>query len=259
MKFVKNSFVMFFMIMLFATVLTACGSKTDNNPSNATTDSSFDANERGEDEFPGKIKSEEELAALEEEARQYEEQGTEANSEPEENPANVDMETPTAASTYISADNFWQGDDYFDLEEFLYMNGAMYVKKGEWETDASSFKEKDGVASVYKAQYAHPNWMVYVAPPTTIWFEYMGYRIDGEIVFFPQYLATQLKPVEEQRKITINEYGVQMSDTAIQTLDHMFYLMKTYPDSDDPFQYNELTDIFTAPKSSDEYPEGITQ
>ena len=35
MKFVKNYFVVFFMMAMLATILTACGSNTDNNTSNA--------------------------------------------------------------------------------------------------------------------------------------------------------------------------------------------------------------------------------
>ena len=237
MKFVKNSFVMFFMIMLFATVLTACGSKTDNNPSNATTDSSFDANERGEDEFPGKIKSEEELAALEEEARQYEEQGTEDNSEPEENPANVDMEGHEPES-YGSGNfqDYWEGDDYFDLVGYLKDNGADKV----YATSKYSYPVEDNSnIDLYVASFYNEQWEVTIMTDAGITLGHAYCDDSGKLCKDPHYIISC--PTNELgQSIRIDSAGTTTGSGIISILDTVIQCMKNNRDSNNPLENSNL-------------------
>ena len=95
----------------------ACGGSTTSAPAKESVEYT------GEGEAKDGISIDEE--AISEEAGSYEEVSSEEPSEINYSDANVEMETtPTASDTYISADNFWQGEDYFDLEKYLWMNGA---------------------------------------------------------------------------------------------------------------------------------------
>lgn len=114
--------------------LTACGSATATS---TPTEDSADYEYVGEGQTTGGIPTDEELANREAEYEQYEAEATESTESTDSaestettdySDVNVEMETtPTASDTFISSDNFWQGDDYFDLEEYLWMNGATSI------------------------------------------------------------------------------------------------------------------------------------
>ena len=258
MKNTKRFFAFLVTISMLAT-LTACGGHGEAVPAPVEQETKDFA---GEGQVQGGIKSDEEIAALQEEEEQYasEKPATEepAAEEPTVEYAENVSNEGHIPDTYIGTENFWQGDNYFDLENYLYMNGASSVEKGYYD-DSWSFQESADKITVYKAHFENPYWYVTIQLPVSIEFRYDGYLLDGVPVLHPVYLATQSTPVEDQKEITVNDIGSTMTDTAIQTLDKMISLTKDYPDDDNPFQYNDRTDLFGVGVSSEDIPAGATK
>ena len=228
----KKNFAFFLALIISLAMFTGCGKKDVQTSETPDDVGNYHIDYQGEGEVQGGIKSDEEIAALTEEA--------ESNTV-DENSAeypNVEMETPEAISTYISAENFWQGDDYFDLENYLYMNGANWVKKGTYNYDGT-LNESESDIQVYKAQFfGNIYWIITIACPTQIDFEYVGYKVEDKTYFGPYYAAQPAMPFENQRMVTINSAGTQITDKAIETLDDMLRSAKEHPESDNPFQYS---------------------
>ena len=261
--FKKNTFTVILSLCLVL-MLAACGKNSNSVNSSAKYD-----DYHGEGEIQGGIKSDEDIARIDEEIKQYE---AEKNKEAEQNEdtwdgaeddteseINVEMETPTAFSTYIGAENFWQGDDYFDLENFLYMNGATKVLKGGFDSDYD-FEERDHDITMYKAYFSNPYWIVTIQTvgSGSIEYRYDGYLLNGEPVLSPVHTTTTLIPIEKQTAIRVNDQGTTLSDATIQILDKTTSLMKEHPDDDDPFQYNDETTLFIYDTSTN-VPAGVTK
>ena len=98
------------------------GDNEENSVSESTTDDSDNDSDNyaGEGQTQGGIPTDEELAEREAEADSY--LGDDSDDR------NVEMETvPTASDTFIPASNFISGD-FFDIEEYYWMNGASEVR-----------------------------------------------------------------------------------------------------------------------------------
>ncbi len=222
----KRFFVCFFIAIFVMTTVTACGGNT--SVAIPATEETVDQNAvdyQGEGQVQGGIKSDEEIAALQEEEQQYIDDSTTTEYESNEG---------YEPDTYIGAENFWQGEDYFDLENYLYMNGAAWVKKGYYDSSTGKFIESDTEVYYYRAQFNDTYWMVTIGP--LVEFEYFGYKVNDEAWFGPYYTAFQSTPIENQRSITVNSVGTSYTDTMIETLDDMMKATKEYKDSENPFQ-----------------------
>ncbi len=217
--------------------LTACGNASGLE-SNPETEAEFVEYE-GEGEVQGGIKSDEEIESLQDEEESYEPEIEYFENEEEEDSANVEMETPEAGSTYISADNFWQGDDYFDLEEFFYQNGAVWVQKGRDASDYSGIiEESEDDITVYKAQF--DSWIIrssnlYGTTVCSINFDGDTVEIGRDCIIIPL--------CEDNKMVRVNSVGTELPNWAIQAIINMVREMKESPYSDFPFSDGELYHI----------------
>lgn len=214
-----------FVVLIFAMVftLTACGKTTPETSS---------SDYQGEDQVQNEIKSDEEIIALQEEesadttdAQPTTEDGTE-NNQPGNN---------NSAPGYVSADNFWNGNN-FDLEGYLYANGAKWVKKGYDHAAGTGFNESDTDVMFYMAYFNDTYWMITIGQGSVV-FEYRGYQVNGDTVYGPYYVAGQR--TTDYLNITTNGYNTYCTDALISILDDMLYMTICHPDSDNPFQYSE--------------------
>lgn len=227
MKTTKRLFVSFLIVIFAMSTITGCGSKSAPGVSSTEL-----INSEGEGPVQGGIKSDEEISKLQEEEQQY----TEDEEPTIEYAENVDN-TGHEPDSYISADNFWQGD-FFDLENYLYMNGALWIRKGSYDHTTGELIESEDNVSVFKTQFSDIHWLITITSPSEIDFEFIGYEVDGETYFGPYYLVTQNTPYEDQYMVPVNN-GMQLTNTTIETLDDMIHMAKEYRDTDNPFQNSE--------------------
>jgi hypothetical protein len=170
---------------------------------------------------------------------------------------NNQQDNSNSAPGYVSADNFWNGND-FDLEGYLYANGAKWVKKGYDNGDGTGFHESDTEISYYMAYFDTTYWMVTIGPgPIT--FSYHGYIVDGEKWYGPYYVATQATIASNQTAVTVNGNSMDCTDTIIATLDDMLYTTICHPDSDNPFQFSEnIGSLYILNSTDTDIPAGAT-
>ncbi|MDO4967703.1 MAG: hypothetical protein Q4E70_02985 [Candidatus Saccharibacteria bacterium] len=230
-----------FMVTMLTMALTACGEKTTEN-----TPSEKPVEYTGEGEVQGGIPTDEELAEREEEAKTYEE----ASEEPtvDYSDANVEMETtPTASDTYISADNFWQGEDYFDLEEYLYMNGASKINRKYYDSSGMivAVEGENEPVSIYEARFDNLYWRVTIAAPNAVYIQFTGYKKDGHPMLAPGYNIALHESVDDWKLVKVNQTGLECTKNTIIALDHVMYLIKSHPGDEDPLRFNEREDVFT--------------
>jgi hypothetical protein len=237
-----------FLVFIMVLSLTACG-KSHN------TQASGSENYHGEGQVQGGIKSDDEIAALQEEERAGTTDAQQSTSEDEIE--NNQQDNSNSAPGYVSADNFWNGND-FDLEGYLYANGAKWVKKGYDNGDGTGFHESDTEISYYMAYFDTTYWMVTIGPgPIT--FSYHGYIVDGEKWYGPYYVATQATIASNQTAVTVNGNSMDCTDTIIATLDDMLYTTICHPDSDNPFQFSEnIGSLYILNSTDTDIPAGAT-
>ena len=221
-----------FMVTMLTMSLTACGEKSTEN-----TSAQESVEYTGEGEVQGGIPTDEELAAREEEAESYEET-SEESSEINYSDANVEMETtPTASDTYISADNFWQGEDYFDLEEYLYMNGADKIIYLDEKADV--IDRPTGAMMTCRTNIGH--WRLTVSSSTTLFLYFEGRASDPSAQpkhsYVPVISSMGEMASEGSHKVFVDQYDNFCFEAPIISLDHLMWLIKQYPDDENPFQY----------------------
>ena len=221
-------------ILVFAMILTltACG-KSSGTSSTSSTDY------HGEGQVQGGIKSDDEIAALQEEERA----GT-SDAQPdttEQQPSSSDA-TPATSGTG-NAEDYWNGNDYFDLENYLLGCGAAVVKIGGWKPDYSGFEERTTNITTYQAFFIGDlHWKVSISAPAEIEFTYTGYQVNGETYLGPKYLI-RLESYNTESNVSVNNSGTQIYHDVIDALIYLMDLVRSHPDSDNPFQYNERSDI----------------
>ncbi|MBQ2638500.1 hypothetical protein IJF91_00315 [Candidatus Saccharibacteria bacterium] len=221
-----------FMVTMLTMALTACGEKTTEN-----TPSEKPVEYTGEGEVQGGIPTDEELAEREEEAKTYEE----ASEEPtvDYSDANVEMETtPTASDTYISADNFWQGEDYFDLEEYLYMNGADKIIYLDEKADVIDYPE-EGKMVFCRTNIGH--WRITIAGSGSSFLYFKDDPSNPASQPIHSYLPVVSASGDMESKgshiVVIDQHDNFWFESPIIALDHLMWLIKQYPDEENPFQY----------------------
>lgn len=264
----KNIF--FLLLCLSLLNLTTCGSsksaeilQEDSVSQELTADDDLEDPDfsTGEGEVTGGIPSDEEIAERESEAEAYD--ADSADNFDENTNENIDMsEDLNDSTTYASADNFWQGDDYFDLEGYLRENGATSIKKGHIDFNIGDFVESDDNITIYVADFEHPYWVATIYLPAEmsgVSFRYGGYVVNGQPRFTPEHLATPSVSYDKQRVIKVDSIGTESSDVVIAMLDKMIYLTRQYPNEDDPFQYNDDISLFSYTTSRGDIPSDATK
>ena len=161
----KRNFV-FILLVVFSMMLTACGpgkAAATSAPKTAEVDEEF----HGEGEVQGAIKSDDEIAALQAEEEQY---ASEASSEPDdssdfsedpdgsEDPINVDN-TGHEPEAYGSGNfqDYWQGEDYFDIVSYLRARGCTEIR---YYDDSTSETDDESKATFYVAFFNGHEWEI---------------------------------------------------------------------------------------------------
>ena len=245
MKRILSIVLSFAMLMSLA----SCGKSSDTK---ATA-----SEKHSEDQVQEDIKSDNETVALQEkESTGTSDAQPEITNEEGTDEASINTDNNgTSAPGYTSTDSFWNGYD-FDLEGYLYANGAKWVKKGYDHADNTGFHESDTDVMFYMAYFDNTYWMMTIGQGSVV-FDYRGYKVDGETWYGPYYVAGQRST--DQLKITTNGYNTYCTDTMISTLDDMLYMTICHPDSDNPFKYSENNGILYSVESTrKDIPAGAT-
>lgn len=209
-----KTYFVFFIVALLMMSLTACGGSTTSAPANES------VNNTGEGGVQGQIQTDEELVAHEEEATPYEE-ASEESSEIDYSDANVEMETmPTASDTYISADNFWKGEDYFDIEEYLRMNGADEVIPCDSHEDPVEETGND-IAS-YRADFFDGQWSIMICHGVCF------------IVRMSDYKTFGCPGMENSDTVTVDTRGTQITRENLNKSIIMVQSLMEHHDEEDP-------------------------
>lgn len=188
-----------FLVFIMVLSLTACG-KSHN------TQASGSENYHGEGQVQGGIKSDEEIAALQEEERAG---TTDAQTDTEtttEQPTESD-DTPATSGT----DSYWQGDSYFDLVGYLEDNGYKFVKP--YDINGNCVKDGQNIDR-YLGQTEDNMWLL------TIFHGYISVvYIGGDPtapVNSPSYIG--YADYNNQRDIVIDSYGTTISSNTLESL-----------------------------------------
>ena len=209
----KKYFWLFIVAMLMMS-LTACDGSTTSTPNKES------VNNTGKGEVRDGISTDEELVAHEEEVKSYEE-ASEEPSEIDYSDVNVETETmPTASDTYISADDFWQGEDYFDLEEYLWVNGADEVIPCDSHEDPVEETGND-VAS-YRADFFDGQWSIMICHGVCF------------IVRMSDYKTYGCPGMDNSDTVTVDIHGTKVTRENLNRSIIMVQSLKEHHDEEDP-------------------------
>ena len=141
-----------FLVFIMVLSLTACG-KSHN------TQASGSENYHGEGQVQGGIKSDDEIAALQEEERAGTTDAQQSTSEDEiENNQQPGDSDATPATSEIDAQNYWEGDDYFDIVRCAEDNNCVAV----WYYDPQGNLIQNNNSTVVGHAFFFRDWMVTV-------------------------------------------------------------------------------------------------
>ena len=230
MEFIKRNFAKIFILVILATVLTACGSSKPKDES----DNNY-VESKSEGNGQGVIKSDEELAALEEEGKQYEEA---SSTEPEDNPANVDMSAYEPES-YGSGNfqDYWQGDDYFDLVGYLKDNGADIV----YATNDQSYPVEDSTdINMYVASFYGEQWEITIMSDAGVTIGHAYCDTDGRLRKDPHYIVYCSSPGDLGGNITVDKNGTIFRSGVLTIMDSVVQYMNANRNSNDPLNGSGL-------------------
>ena len=197
----RKFFAFFLGFVMSLALLTGCGKST----ATPTTDY------HGEGEIQGGIKSDEDIAAITQEAEQNTEQPSYEDNTGHE---------PDAYGTGNFQD-YWEGEDYFDIVGFATANGCTQVSyyRSDW---SSTDNESD--ANYYKFYFGR-NWMVQPLGTGCI-LTYLGNtNSDGSNAMSPEYTITANSPdeignaskvsIRHNNNATLNSWNIDIFNTVI--------------------------------------------
>ncbi|MBP5512132.1 hypothetical protein J6X90_01985 [Candidatus Saccharibacteria bacterium] len=212
----KRFFVCFFIAIFVMTTVTACGGNT--SVAIPATEETVDQNAvdyQGEGQVQGGIKSDDEIAALQEEEQQYIDNNT------TEYESNEGHEPESFGSGNFQ--DYWQGEAYFDFVGYMNDNGYHRV----FPENPNGEKIKDGeTAEMYECYKDDEKWIVAVENDTVLICQY-NYEHMSSII------------ANDDRRIAIDNTGMTMSMDAIITLDAVVQAIAAHVDEEDPLQYTQ--------------------
>lgn len=197
------SIILVFVMMLS---LVACG-KSHNTQVSGSEDF------HGEGQIQGEIKSDDEIAALQEEERagttDAQQSTTEARTE--NNQQSDDSDT-TPATSEIDVQNYWEGDDNFDLIGYLTDNG--YKGFNAYNSKYEPIRDNNQAVSLYDCYCENFVWRIDFS------YNYIRVRYIGgnpnNSVDSPTY---DVYPgSSNDGTITVDDRGTTMSDKTLETL-----------------------------------------
>lgn len=215
-------------ILVFAMILTltACGKTTTE-----TTSTDY----HGEGQVQGGIKSDEEIAALQEEERAgttdaqqpTTEDGTENNQQSDDSDA-----TPATSGTG-NAEDYWDGS-YFNIISYLNDNGA---DDAYWTDIALDRTDSDIHACV--ATFYNKKWHIIVYDNAIV-LTHIFFNSEGVQTFDPWYNI--LYDPEECGNLVVinNNTGFQTREKTLETLFTVVECIQANPNSDDPLSSSGL-------------------
>lgn len=221
------------LVAMLTLSLTACGSSSSTSSSSSSGSSRITFEQEpsvnsniedfsGEGEVTGGIPTDEELAEREAEGDSYATASDDSASFDYAD-ANFEMETtPTAADTFISSDNFWNGEDYFDLEEYYWMNGARNVLYSEDNRNYPPYAVFNGWIIHSAGSGCFVSKIHDAGEPTN------EYEVFGEFL-------------NEPPSVRVNDDGAMIMRNLPAMLDKVVPCLIEYGDQDDPFSNTELS------------------
>lgn len=227
----KKTFA-FLLVFILLVSTTACGK--DMPASYGPGGENYGKEYHGEGEVQGGIKSDEELASITEEADKWDGQ--------EDEPTYEDN-TGHEPESYGSGNpqDYWQGNDYFDLAGYLKANGAIDAFPSD-----SHYEKVTSNALFYVAYTSDYTWRLmiynseYSGNIVVTWFNHMQppYDKDG-----PSYMVF---PKDSSRQtnysvITVDSYGNTVPDYTIETVITVMQAIQSNPDNQDPL--SSYTDV----------------
>ena len=211
-----NRFFASFLIAIFViSTITGCGNSGGAAPA-AT------ANFEGEGTVQGEIKTDEEIAAFQEEEQQN------TTTENAENIDNTGHEPEAYGSGNFQ--DYWQGNDYFDLEGYLHDIGCddYYGTK----TGSSARLEAGETPEGYLAYYGGRKWVLLIHPYYTCTLISV---VDGRKWDSQFYVIAN--PDLENHKVTVNKDGTVITEGVLQLLDTIVNAINEHPGDTNPLQY----------------------
>jgi hypothetical protein len=192
-------------ILVFAMILTltACGKS-----SGASSTSSSDY--YGEGQVQGGIKSDGEIAALQEEERAGTTDAQQSASEDEiENNQQSGDSDATPATSEIDAQNYWEGDDYFDIVRCAEDNNCVAV----WYCDSQGNAIQNNNSTAIGHYFFFSDWMVSVTGSTIELIYTRAKDENGHNLNKPEYLivvpnSTDLIPVSRENSAVASREAI---------------------------------------------------
>lgn len=209
----KKYFAFFLALIIALGMLTGCGSSLPDAKSDP------DIHYVGEGETEGGIKSDEEIASITEEA--------EENSTTTEEPSYEDNtgHEPDGYSTGNFQD-YWQGDDYFDIVAFAEANGCDHIKYADNEANKVNDESE---ACFYTFYFNDSSWMV---QPTI---GCILIKLDSDYNRVAEYSVLYDDVNSLGTTVSISDKNnVTLSSKTIEAFVAVVNAVQAYPNSDDP-------------------------
>ena len=215
MRKLNSFFAIILSVLVIATVITGCGHKSNDMASSQASE-----DYHGEGEIQGRIKSDEEIAVLNEESAPTNEEPTYDN---------MSHETESYGSGNLQ--DYWQSDSYFDLAGYLKANGAENV----YGTDGESYNKTDSNIKAFIATFYGNQWEIAIMCNTGVILSHSYIDGDSMLRKNPQYIIP-CSPDDFGGSVIVDKQGTTARIGVINLMDTVMQYMKANPNSDDPLK-----------------------
>ena len=223
MKKIMSIILIFVMMMSLA----ACG-KSHN------TQASGSENYHGEGQVQGGIKSDDEIAALQEEERAGTTDAQQSTTEDgtENNQQSGDSDATPATSGTGNFDDYWVSDDFFDIVSYLNDNGCVLIN---YTDSTGSTTEDESQAILYNAYFNGCSWEIRIIGSGCI----LTHLSADDNTGTPEY-TTHTNGLQENNIRLSNNNNAVTSLEALQILDTIIHCIQENPNSLDPLNGTDI-------------------
>ena len=227
MEIIMKRYFTVFLVLIMVLSLTACGKS-----SGASSTSSSDYH--GEGQVQGGIKSDDELAVLQEEERAGTTDAQQSTTEDgtENNQQSGDSDATPATSGTGHFEDYWQGDNFFDIARYLNDNGCIQIN---YLNATGSTTDNESEATIYNAYFYGCTWKIRISGTGC----YLIHLSTDNNSGTPEYLVTTNGVPENNIRLSNNNNAV-CSREGLQIMDAIIQAIRNNPDSLDPLSYTDL-------------------
>ena len=230
-----RSFLSLVLILSISLSIIGCG---ESAPEGVTQEPSSEV-ENNIDDSEKEVPVQDEIENGEETAQIQEETSvSESEIESEESVTDYSDNSVQETESYGSGDfqDYWMGDDYFDIEGYLRDNGAERIYGTNGDMSPNPAEEN---ITIYVGEFYNQKWEVFIICDAGLTLGHVYVDEEGWLKKNPHYMLS-CPPDELGDKVKVDNKGTTANYGVLVEMDTVVQYMKANPDSDDPLSGSGL-------------------